>query len=110
MVVGVVADRVPGVDDAAQPGNALLLEDSADGEEMGHAAMVADAPAGLDRVAFGFLVEIAFLVVPVDGFPGGEVAAHLEIERDGDQGAVAQIGDIGGGTVLGETGRCYGAS
>src|SRR5205807_9884968 len=69
MIVGVIADGVPGLDDAAQPVHVFLFEDSADREAMSDAAGGADAPTRFDGVAFRFLVEVALLVVPVRGFP-----------------------------------------
>src|SRR5437868_692059 len=73
-----------GPNDLLQPIDVVLLEHPADGETMDDAAVRLDAPARLDGVAFRLGVEVALLVVPVRVFPGGEVAAHLQVERDGD--------------------------
>src|SRR5207237_10337465 len=62
VVIGVVADGVARLGDAGQPGDVGLLEDAPDREAVRDAARLADAPAGLDRPAFGFVVEVAFLV------------------------------------------------
>ena len=69
VVVGVVADRVAGLDDLLEPVDVLLLEHAADGEEVEHAAARLDAPARLDGVLLGLVVEVALLVVPVGRAP-----------------------------------------
>src|SRR5262249_14530090 len=45
VVVGVVADRVAGLGDVLEPGDALLLEGAADGEAVHHAPGRLDEPA-----------------------------------------------------------------
>src|SRR5262249_42175718 len=90
MVVSVIADGVPGQDEVLQPGDAGLFEGAADGEEMEDAAVGPDAAGGLDGVALGGGVEVALFVVPVGLVPGGEVARHLQVEGDGDEGLTAR--------------------
>src|SRR5207253_8423366 len=92
--VGVVADRVPGLDDLLEPIDVLLLKDSAHGKAVQDAAMALHAPAGLDRVPLVFLVQIALLVVPVGFVPGWEITAHLEVAGDRDERLVGLRGAL----------------
>jgi hypothetical protein len=85
VVVGVVADRVAGTHDLLEPVDVFLLQHPADEEAVQDAAPRLDAPARLDGVRLGLGVEVALLVVPVGRLPRREVAAHLQVERDGDQ-------------------------
>ncbi len=86
VIVGVIADRVPGLHDRLEPIDVLLLQHAADGEAVQHAAMRLHAAAGLDRVGLGLVVEISLFVVPAHFFPHRKIAAHLQIERDRDLG------------------------
>src|SRR5262249_10753710 len=90
VVVRVISDRVPLPNDLLEPGNVRLLEDPADGEAVDHSAMSAHAATRLDRVTLRLVVEVSLLVVPVRVFPAREVAAHLQIERDGHERPVAR--------------------
>ena len=68
-----------------QPVHILLLENLAHGEKVDHSAPRFHAARGLNGIAFGFVVEIPFLVVPMGVLPPREVPRHLEIQRDRDQ-------------------------
>ena len=86
VVIRVVADRMPLGDDLPQPADVLLLHRLPQGEEVDDAATRLDPPRGLHGITLGRGVEVSLLVVPVGLVPGGEVPAHLQVERDGDQG------------------------
>src|SRR5947209_19121886 len=81
-----VAYGVTGLGDLLEPGNTFLLEGAAEGEAVQHAARRLDAPARLDRVLLRLVVEVALFVVPMSIVPPGEVARHLQVKRDGDEG------------------------
>ena len=100
MIVRVIADGVPCADDIAEPGHVGLFEDAADGETMGMSARLPHAPTRLDGPSLGFVVEVALFVIPVRDLPFREIAAHLQVERDRDQGA------RGSCRLLGQRGRC----
>ena len=85
MVVGVIADGMAGLMEFFQPVHILLLEYLAHGEKVDHSAPRFDPARGLNGVAFGFFVEVPFLVVPMGVLPPREVSRHLEIQRDRDQ-------------------------
>ena len=74
------------LDDLLQPIDIFLFEHPSDGEKVQHAAVRFDALACLDGVLLRLGVEIPFLVIPVRRFPRWEIAAHLQIERDSDEG------------------------
>lgn len=90
MVVGVVPDGVTFLVELFEPIDVFLFEHLADSEEMDDAAMRFDAARGFDRVAFGFVVEVALFVIPVGDFPAREVAGHFEVERDRDERFVVE--------------------
>src|SRR5262249_27658070 len=70
----------------------VLLEDLADDEEVNLAAGLAHKVAGFAGVVLRRGVEVALVVIPVDLVPAGKVAAHLQVERDGDERSVFFLG------------------
>ena len=92
VIVGVVADRVAGGGDFLEPVDVLLFQYATDGEAVERHRRGLDAPARLDGVTLGFVVEIALFVVPVRLLPGREVAAHFQVERDGNLGFAGCLG------------------
>src|SRR5262249_14412319 len=90
MIVRVIPDRVPLADDLAKPADVFLLHRLSKREEMDDSAACLDPSRGLDRIPLRRGVEVPLLVVPVSVVPRRKVSAHLQVERDGDQGSVAR--------------------
>src|SRR5439155_10431621 len=86
MVVGVIANWVAGLNDFFQPVDVFLLQHPTDREAVDHSSLGLHPPAGLDGVFLGLGVQVPLLVVPMGLLPTREVAAHLQVERDGDEG------------------------
>ena len=103
VIVGVIADRVAFAGNLFEPIDVLLLEHLADDKGVNHAAALSHAPASLDGVVLGRLVEIALFVVPVRVFPVGKIAGHLQVERDGDLCLLRRVGRCSGERA---TGKC----
>src|SRR5258708_33720076 len=49
-----------------------------------------DALGSFDGISLGCAIQVPIFVVPVWRLPRRKIPAHLEIERDGDQGLVAR--------------------
>ena len=88
MVISVVANGMAGSIDLFEPIDFLLLENSPHGETMHDSAVALHASASFQRVYLGFVVEIAFFVIPASLLPRGEIPAHFQVEADCDQGFV----------------------
>ena len=88
MVVGVIADGMASLIDLFEPIDFFLLEDASHGETMHDSAVAFHVPAGFQRVFLGFVVEIAFFIIPASLLPRGEIPAHFQVEADCDQGFV----------------------
>ena len=86
MIVRVIPDQVAVTNDLFEPSDVGLLENTTYCEEVHQAAIVSYEIGRADRVALCAIVEQTFGVVPLSVFPGWEVPAHFEIERDGDSG------------------------
>ena len=84
VVVGVVADTVAVGDELLEPVDVRLLQRPPDEKEVDDPARGLHAPRRLDGVVLRLVVEVALVVVPVGRVPRGEVARHLQVERDGD--------------------------
>src|SRR5262245_19125914 len=59
---------------------------------MNHAAVLLGDTRCFDRVVFGCVVEVSFLIIPLEHVSPRILRTHLEIERDSDEGLV--FGDI----------------
>ena len=89
MVVSVIAYRMPLGGDLLEPIDAGLLQHAADAEKMDQPAGLLRRAHRLDGVLLGRFVQVAFGVVPFGHAAPRVLSAHFQIERHGDQGAVA---------------------
>src|SRR5699024_372749 len=85
VVVGVVADGVPGRGEVLQPAHVLLLECAAEREEVDQPAAVLRGLRGPDGVLLRVGVEVALAVVPLGHAALRVLRGHLQVERDGDE-------------------------
>src|SRR6266850_2099193 len=68
-----------------QPLDIFLLQRPADDEEVDASAALLYSAGRFDGVRLRLRVEVALLIVPVRCFPGWKIAAHLQVERDGNE-------------------------
>ena len=87
--------------DLLKPLDIGLFERPPDGKTVNLPATLGHAAARLHRILLGVFVEISFVVVPLRHFPPGKIAAHFQIERDGDLRGT--FGEFLGGRI--RTGR-----
>jgi hypothetical protein len=74
-------------------------------EAVQHPSVRLHAASGFDGIALRFVVEVAFLIIPMRRLPCREVAAHFEIEGDGDERFAGEFPILRGGSEAGGSTR-----
>src|SRR5262249_2219703 len=82
MIVSMIADAMAQLHDLLEPGDAGMLENTADDKKVHLPVRRGDPAGGAYCVLFGCFVQISFLVIPLRLFPGRIVCAHLAVQSD----------------------------
>ncbi len=91
MIVRVIAHGMPGRGDLLEPTHVRLFQHAAHTEEMNLAPVLFCDASCLGGITLRWFVEISLLIVPFCHSAARIMAAHLQVERDGNlSGLLAQ--------------------